>query len=135
MPNWVHILYTKLCTNFVHPIGCMFCVPNLVPLSITPLSKAPTYKAQFGVEIMYQIGYIRGCTQLGTVFHIPAIFSRLIGILRPGQGPDQGPVSSQWSRSRSELRSSKFSVKFSKERTWRDTIIKQTTPPHHQQTF
>ena len=39
----------------------------------------------------------------------------------------QGPVSSPWSRSRSELRSSKFSVKFSKERTWRDTIIKQAT--------
>ena len=62
----------------------MFCVPNLVPLSMIPLSKAPTYKAQFGVEIVYQIGYSRGCTQLGTVFHIPAIFSRLIGILRPG---------------------------------------------------
>ena len=43
------------------------------------------------------------------------------------QCPGQGPVSSPWSRSRSELRSSKFSVKFSKERTWRDTIIKQTT--------
>ena len=63
----------------------MFCVPNLVPLSMIPMSKAPTYEAQFGVEIVYQIGYSRGCTQLGTVFHIPAIFSRLIGILRPGQ--------------------------------------------------
>ena len=62
----------------------MFCVPNLVPLSMIPLSKAPTYKAQFGVEIVYQIGYSRGCTQLGTVFHIPAIFSRLNGILLPG---------------------------------------------------
>ena len=48
----------------------------------------------------------------------------------PGQCPGQGPVSSPWSRFRSELKSSKFSVKFSKERTWRDTIIKQTTPPH-----
>ena len=84
VPNWVHILCTKLGTYFLYPIGCMFCVPNLVPLSMTPLSKAPTYKAQFGVEIVYQIGYSRGCTQLGTVFHIPAIFSRLIGILRPG---------------------------------------------------
>ena len=49
----------------------------------------------------------------------------------PGQSPGQGPVSSPWSISRSELRSSKFSVKFSKERTWRDTIIKQATPPPH----
>ena len=50
----------------------------------------------------------------------------------PGQGPGKGPVSSPWSRSRHELRNLKFSVKFSKERTWRDTIIKQattTTPP------
>ena len=83
VPNWVHILCTKLGTYFLYPIGCMFCVPNLVPLSMIPLSKAPTYKAQFGVEIVYQIGYSKGCTQLGTVFHIPAIFSRLIGILRP----------------------------------------------------
>ena len=42
----------------------------------------------------------------------------------PGQGPSQGPVSSPWSRYRYELRNSKFSVIFSKERTWRDTIIK-----------
>ena len=45
----------------------------------------------------------------------------------PVQCPGQGPVSSPWSRSRSELLNSKFSVKFSKERTWRDTIIKQAT--------
>ena len=46
------------------------------------------------------------------------------------QAPGQGPVSSPLSRSKSELHNSKFSVKFSTERTWRDTIIKQATPPY-----
>ena len=43
-------------------------------------------------------------------------------VLGPGSGPDQGPESSH-------IQYSTFIVRISKGRTWRDTIIKQTTPP------
>ena len=64
-----------------------------------------------------------------------SILGEIVKLQVRSKGPGQGPVSSPWSRFKSELRNSKFSVKFSKERTWRDTIIKQATPPHHHQTF
>ena len=77
-PNQVHILCTQLGTISLNPIRCMNYVSRFLP-----------QKAQFRVEIAYQIGYIMVCTQLGTINHIPMIFLRPVRILRPGPGARQ----------------------------------------------
>ena len=80
-PNWAHIICTHFCTYFVHPIGCINCIPNYVTISTIPLSKASALQSpiwnwdcvpNWVHYVLHPIGYI---------------FLRPVRILWPGNCP------------------------------------------------